>query len=163
MFEFTGFTILEKLALLAFLGFVFNALLKLYWFFQLKNLFFIIFLLFPLHARADWSLIYSDKELSSYLNFSSLQKNDNYLRIWHLLNFTSPQNISDTSSFSVEVLWEIDCDGDRSRNLSSIWHADTMGKGLINYSSFIPTDWKSNSPQSLSKYIWFVVCTKSFI
>lgn len=129
----------------------------------MKILFTIVIVLFSLHVRAGWDLIYSDKELSSYLDFSSFRKNGDYLRIWHLLSFTSPQNISDTSSSSVEVLWEIDCEGDRSRNLSSIWHADTMGRGSINHSSFFPTDWKINSPQTLSKHLWFVMCAKSFI
>ena len=120
-------------------------------------------MIFSQSARADWNLIYSDKDFSSYLNFSSLQEKDDYLRIWHLISFASSQNIAGTSNFSVEVLLEIDCEGDRSRNLSSIWHTDVMGKGSINHSSYFPTDWKNNSPQTLSKYLWFVMCGKSFI
>jgi hypothetical protein len=129
----------------------------------LKTLLFIFLFTFSIFARADWNLIYSDKDFSSYLNFSSLQKKGDYLRIWHLLSFTSSQDIAGTSNFSVKVLLEIDCEGDRSRNLSSIWHTDVMGKGSINHSSYFPTGWKNNSPQTLSKYLWFVMCAKPFI
>lgn len=120
-------------------------------------------LTFSLHARANWDLIYSNKDFSSYLDFSSLRQSGEFLHIWHMLSFTSSQIIAGKSSFSVEVLVEIDCEGDRSRNLSSIWHADAMGKGSINHSSHQPTTWKNHSPQTMSKHLWFVMCAKDYI
>jgi hypothetical protein len=130
---------------------------------QLRKLLLMLILLTVINARAEWILVYSDAEYSSYLDFSTIENSGDFLRIWHLLNFKSSQLIADTPNRSVEILWEMDCGGDRSRNLSSIWHADEMGGGSINYSDSISTDWKNNTPGTLSQHLWYVMCSTVFI
>lgn len=130
---------------------------------KLKKFIFLILFFYVIEARADWTLIYSDPEFSSFLDFTSLENAGEYFRIQHLLNFNTVQSIESTSSLSVEIFYEIDCTGNRSRNLSSVWYVDAMGEGHVNYSDSISTEWMTNIPRTLSQHLWFVMCSPNFI
>lgn len=112
-----------------------------------------------LDVRAEWVLVYSNTEFESYLDFSSSKSDGDYLRVWHLLNFKSPQDVANKSNQSVEILWEIDCPGNRSRNLSSIWHVGEMGEGYINFADSLSTEWKNNIAHTLTHHIWLLMCS----
>ncbi len=106
----------------------------------MKKILLILTLLTVFDARADWVLIYANNEFQSYLDFSSSESDGQYLRVWHLLNFKDSQVVANKLNQSVEILWEMDCLANRSRYLSSIWHAGEMGEGFINYSDFFSTE-----------------------
>ena len=129
----------------------------------MKKFIFVLFLFLSNHARSEWTLIYSDIDLASYVDLSAVDYSRKYLQIWHLLNFNSAQLIGSSSSLSVKMLWEIDCLGERSRNLAAIWYVDEMGEGYINYSDSSPTKWKNNIPHTLTHHLWFVMCSTNFI
>ncbi len=129
----------------------------------MKKLLLILTLLTVFDARADWVLIYANNEFQSYLDFSSSESDGQYLRVWHLLNFKDPQVVANKLNQSVEILWEMDCLANRSRNLSSIWHAGEMGEGFINYSDSFSTEWKINITHTLSHHLWLLMCSAIFI
>lgn len=101
----------------------------------------LIFLIFAINPTlADWSKTLEIEDSIWYIDYSTIRKDGQLVKVWLLSD-----NIVDTkenSSYSMELLQEIDCKKGRKRNLAKVMFSGRMGSGKIIYRSNESHEWQ---------------------
>jgi len=81
-------------------------------------------------ALAEWVKVVSGKSDTVYADPSSIRKKDGNVKMWHLLDYNSAQQIDGLSSvMSMKRRAEFDCKKPQYRFLYSIYYSKNMGAG----------------------------------
>jgi hypothetical protein len=97
---------------------------------------------------------------TAYVNISTLRKEDDIVRMWSLIDFSRPKNITGKPYLSVRSLDEYDCKERQSRSLSYSYSTGNMGDGEVIVRGALPTDWYPIEPVALAKVLFNAACKK---
>ena len=113
----------------------------------------------------EWIWIGSGREhaVEYYLDFQSFHKQGQYVTVWELMDFETPQEFkgADWKYLSSKLQVEFDCNERQSRYLSVHYYAGTMGSNNIVYSVNFPSaPWVPIPSNSVEKELWNSACVK---
>lgn len=105
-----------------------------------------------------WSKFSSTSDSALYIDFSSLHKNGNLVKVWEMLDWAKPKG----NALSMKILQKFDCDDDRLVFLGFTSYSKNMGKGDVVSSKYKleSADWKPVMPDSNQKNELDTICAK---
>ena len=112
-------------------------------------------------AIADWTLITTNESgsYSAYIDFSSIQKSRNLVRLNTLFDFREPQSwVTDFSFKSSISTFEFDCNSGQQRTASIDMFNGSMGQGGLAASIDHGGKWGQQQNDSVGKYLWKIAC-----
>jgi len=110
-------------------------------------------------ALADWVYVTGNDFATLYMDFSTLRRQGNFVRVWTLSDWAKPEKLSDEVSYrSSRTLLEYDCIEEMTRIRASVAYADAMGKGTAVLSTTMISEWAHIPPESLAREMWEVAC-----
>lgn len=117
-------------------------------------------------AIAEWELLGTDGNGTAtvYADSSAIYKRDGVVKIWTMIDFKKPANLSDGKQFlSWKTQYEFDCKRKRSRTLAATMHSENMGGGeLTNHLDFESPAWAGVPPDSNGEVLWIYACRKRY-
>jgi len=116
-------------------------------------------------ATQEWTAIGTgrDQAVAYYLDFQSMRKRGQKVRVWELLDFDAPQMVGESKDkyLSSKLQIEFDCDLRQSRILSLYLYEGSMGSKRVVYSkSYASSAWEHVPSDSVEKELWNSACVK---
>lgn len=113
------------------------------------------------NASAEWSVIEKNNEITSYIDKSSIHKEENVVVVSTLDDLALPNKFREGFYHSTTWLEAYDCAKKKHRVISSAFYEERMGKGNI-IASFGPTqNWEEIRPNTASETLWKIACGKN--
>ena len=125
----------------------------------MKKLVFVL-LLISTSAWAEWTRAGDNDNFYAYVDFSTIRKKGNKVKMWHLLEYKTARKVAGTTFLSMMEQYEYDCEEEQSRRLYVSWHSGHMGEGGAIKINSDPMKWEPVPPGSAGKSLWDVVCGK---
>lgn len=126
---------------------------------MIKKYLFVILLLLPSIALADWTLVLKNQSGSSfYLDYSSIQSIGNNKKFWIMLDLEKP--FKDVI-LSFKRQMEFDCASQTVRGLYIIGFSENLTKGRVLMDGSISSDFTPISPSSSESDFYGLVCSKN--
>ena len=126
-----------------------------------------------LPAFADWLLVSGGNDVSAYADKTTVEKSENTVKMWSLLNFTTPQHSAaaredldkgaspePVTYQSVRSQREYDCSGGKVRVLWFSMFSGTMATGAVTFTDSDKGEWENIPPQSLVETLSKLACQK---
>ena len=116
---------------------------------KMKNILYTIILcfLFSSSVFGEWIYMTSHEGKDSYLNFDTVERNNNLVYIWFLMDLKTKDPWNNLSTMS---RYEFDCNIPmRKRIISARGYSGSMGAGELNISDSTKLDWEYPKPDSL--------------
>lgn len=132
----------------------------------IKKLLFILLLAFISNsAVAKWTFLGSIgtdyKQTNVYVDYSTLYKESDFVRMWVLRDFKHAQGTLGMKFLSAKTKEEYDCKGEQSRILFYSAYSGSMGTGQSLYSGDDASPkWKTFLPGSNGEELWKIACNK---
>ena len=125
----------------------------------------LILALISTSAMAEWTVIGDGRDfpVTYYLDFKTINKQGQNVKVWELMNFDTPQEFKGTTwkYLSSRLQIEFDCVKRESRILAFYLYAGNLASNEIVYSAKFPTaPWELVPPDSVTKELWNSVCVK---
>jgi len=116
-------------------------------------------------ATQEWTAIGTGNHeaVAYFLNFQSIRKRGQKVRVWELLDFDAPQMVGESKEkyLSSKLQIEFDCGLRQSRILSLYLYAGSMGSKRVVFSKSYPSAiWEPVPPDSVEKELWNSACVK---
>lgn len=114
-------------------------------------------------AMAEWVRVNhnSDNGVTTYVNFFTIQKSDDKVKMWILSDYKKAQELAYLPLYmSIKRQSEFNCKKEKIKKIYASYHAKHMGMGKVIYSDNNPDDWKLVSPDSIDKKLWGFACGK---
>lgn len=123
----------------------------------MKKILSLFLLLFSINGYCEWTKVKEDDELTRYVDFSSVKRNGNFVRVWEQSKFKLPQSSSYGNYQSSNLLTEYDCKEDKFRILSLIQYSELTGGNIV-FQRQQPTDWVYSPPNSYVSSLSKIIC-----
>lgn len=114
------------------------------------------------NTMAEWIWVgdSANGEFSINVNFKSIRKNKNLVKMWYLKDYKSPR-INDSNQLSTAIQTEFDCKNETVQILAITHFSDNLGNG----SSVFSGNGRVGSPEpilpdSIDEYLWKIACGK---
>ncbi len=125
----------------------------------MKKIFFIVLLIFSSIAHADWTFITeSSNDTKFYLDFSTVQKKNNLVRVWQRVELPKPQIFSGENYLSMRAYREYDCTEKRERILSLSFFSQNNLNGNIIHNHSQTGEWGYVAPNTSGSELMRAVC-----
>jgi len=115
-------------------------------------------------AMAEWVQVGGNDTTTTYADPSTIRKNGNIAKMWHMYDLRVPQMKSFGKFRSTKRLEESDCEGARSRILKVVFYSGQMGNGGVvisrDSSGGSLGDWEHVTPETLGETLWKTACGK---
>ncbi|MFZ5522788.1 MAG: surface-adhesin E family protein [Pseudomonadota bacterium] len=112
-------------------------------------------------AMAEWIGLGSRDNYTVYADPATIQKTDNGLTMWWLIDFKTSASGDSEPHMSMKTLSEFDCKEERLRTLSSSWHSEHMAEGKVVSSNSDIDIWVSGGTSPVNKVLWEFACRKN--
>jgi len=113
------------------------------------------------NASAEWTVIEKSNVITSYIDKSSIHKEENVVVVSTLDDLTMPNKFREGFYHSTTWLEAYDCAKKKHRVISSAFYTERMGKGEV-LASFGPTqNWEEIRPGSASEILLKIACNKN--
>ena len=119
-------------------------------------------------ATADWLKIYSEDVFSVYAESPSIRKNGSNIKLWQIIDYTKPQNLSNNPLASpiffssTKGQFELDCKNEQVRQIYFLYQAGNMGMGRNVSANETPMQWMPVVPDTALQILWKYACIKEF-
>ncbi|MDP1558749.1 MAG: hypothetical protein Q8K59_07330 [Nitrosomonas sp.] len=124
-----------------------------------KPLIFLMFILVSTSAMAEWTKVNRAESFNLYVDFDSIYKDGNRVKIWFLNDFFIRK---EGGELSTKFLVEIDCKDKTSRPISGPIFSSNMGSGyVIRSSNSSAQEWGSVVPGTVIETLWEAACGKN--
>ena len=111
------------------------------------------------NAVAEWVAIGVNDFQTLYVDRSTILRAGTTVKMWGLHDLKSPQRARGSKPFlSTAIYTEYNCANRLERDVSSVFYADSLGKGAVIHSDSDMTKWASISPNTASDSAWQVAC-----
>ena len=113
------------------------------------------------NASAEWTVIEKNNVITSYIDKSSIHREENVVVVSTLDDLTLPNKFRE--GFYSSTTWQeaYDCAKKKHRVISSVFYEERMAKGNI-LASFGPTqNWEEVRPNTASETLWKIACDKN--
>lgn len=111
-------------------------------------------------ALAAWKQVGSNENTTLYIDPSTIQREGNLAKMWHLTDYRKPTRDISEPYLSAKDQHEYDCKQAKSRRRASSQHSESMGGGKVVYSDSYITRWKPVPPGSGVEVLWKLACGK---
>jgi len=114
-------------------------------------------------AMAEWVRVdyNSDKGATTYVNFFTIRKSGDTVKMWILLDYKKAQELAFLPLYmSIKRQSEFNCKEEQMKELYASYHAKNMGGGKVIYSDNNPDNWSTVSPDSIDRELWKYACGK---
>ncbi len=110
----------------------------------------------------EWIGLGRTENVRAYLDQSSVQRNDNLVRVYQLTDFATAQWVDErTVVGSIRSQVEYDCNEPRARTLALEAYSEQMGEGRLVASEQKPdAGWESMAPGGIGENTRKLVCRK---
>ena len=127
----------------------------------MKRFLFLVALLAPTIAQADWVKLVSagEGEVTVYVDAASIKREGNVVEFSALFDYATVRTLSGAPFQSATMQEEIDCAGRQSRTLAVSSHSEPMAEGHIVSTAtggYLP--WTPIDPQGIVAAIFKFVC-----
>ena len=133
----------------------------------MKKIMILLLLMISTNVFAEWTRVGGNKssnkngDMTVYIDFETIKKKDNKVKIWTLLDFKKVQKNENDRFLSMALHNEFDCEEDTSRTLDIYSFSGNMRGGDKVYSlSNIKDERKSILPESIEEIIFKRACAK---
>jgi hypothetical protein len=117
-------------------------------------------LIFSSPSYAGWTKVIGGVSRDTiYVDFERIREYDGFVYYWRLNNYLKPTKYGDLST---KVQNQGDCKLFRFKNLSTTYHAQSMGRGTgeVIKPKGENANWKNPSPNSVGETILKLLCSK---
>lgn len=113
-------------------------------------------------AHAEWTRIeHPSKEFVLYVENDTLVKPDpNSVKLWHLVDYATPQSLGGRDFLSIKARDEYDCSRGMRRDLMHLWHQANMADGALLKAAYKPGSWTVPAAGSNEEILMRLVCPK---
>lgn len=112
-------------------------------------------------AMAEWVLVGSNDEFTTYVNPSTILKSGNRVKMWKLHNFEAAQIHDSGKQFmSIKAQSEFNCKEEQSRTLYYSMQSERMGGGNSIITDSKRGEWIPVVPDSIFETLWKFACGK---
>lgn len=112
------------------------------------------------NAMAEWIEVGSNEITTVYVDSSTIQREGNLAKMWHLIDFKRATKDMGDAYKSTKDQNEYDCKEGKSRRRAFTQHSENMGGGKVVYSDSFTTKWKPVPPDSGTEILWKFACVK---
>ena len=111
---------------------------------------------------AEWSQVEESSSLIAYVDYATIRKYDNKVKMWSLFDYKNSQDAvgSNKRFLSTKSRNEYDCNEEKSRALSLSVYMGNMGHGEVIYSDSSVGPWEELPPNTIARYLWQIGCGK---
>jgi hypothetical protein len=107
----------------------------------------------------EWIEVSQDNNSIFYIDESTIQREDDMVKMWGLLEYKSEQVVGKYRYLSQMTQYEFDCKEKQRRNFYSWFHSMRMGGGDVVYTIEQPEDkWSPVVPGTVGNKIWKIAC-----
>ncbi len=118
--------------------------------------------LFANCAHADWTRTdFASDKVAVYVDRDSLKSAGvGIMQMWHLYDFTSPQDYSGKPYLSYKGQDEYDCERGLRRDMMNLYHKDGMGNSQMVQAEYKPGPWTRPDAGSAQESLLRIACGK---
>lgn len=119
------------------------------------------------NVAAEWTSVGKNNSFTGYVDFISIEKNGNRVRIWSINDYKMPGFLTSGEKYlSTKTQVEYDCKVETKRTLSFVLYSEHMGNGeRVSMGHSRPANddsgsgrHKLNLPGSIDKILWDLAC-----
>lgn len=127
-----------------------------------KTLLALLLSMLTMAAHAEWTRIEQpSKEFVLYVENDTLVKPDaDSAKLWHLIDYATPQSLDGRSFRSIKARDEYDCTRGMRRDLMHLWHQENMADGTMLKAAYKPGSWTAPAAGSIEEVLMRQVCPK---
>ncbi len=86
----------------------------------------------PSISSDKWVFVQDDGQIASYINFDTIKKNGSKVKVWHLLDFSTPRlPVAGLKVSSIKRQEEFDCKNEMQTILFATFHPEKQGHGGV--------------------------------
>ena len=127
----------------------------------MKKLILLLLLIVSTNVFAEWANVDDNDEMTTYVDFGTIKKKGNKVKIWSLMDFKTVQTYEKIKFLSQLARNEYDCEEETRRMLDLFWYSVNMRQGEIVFSSKnIKNEAESIVPGSISEALFKIACGK---
>jgi hypothetical protein len=109
-------------------------------------------------ASAEWVKIDEGKEMSSYIDPTTIRKDGNLRKVWQIQDLKQREKGGELSR---QARLEYDCKNERFRTLSISTHSEPMANGMSLFqTTAASTPWNDIPPRSVAEAALKIVCAR---
>ena len=127
----------------------------------MKKLLVLLLLMVSTSVFAEWTEVGRNKKQTAYVDFGTIKKKGNKVKMWSLDDFNTIQKLENYRYMSSLGNYEYDCEEETVRMLDLHWYSGNMGQGEIVYSEKnIKGETVSIVPRSIDEGLFKIACGK---
>ena len=126
----------------------------------MKKVWVLLLLIVSTSVFAEWANVDDNDEMTTYVDFGTIKKKGNKVKMWHLTDFKTVQKVGNDRFLSMLSRDEYDCDEETSRMLDLYWYSGNMRNGDRVFSApNIKDEPESISPGGVNKTLFEIACS----
>ena len=128
-----------------------------------KIVFMVVLVLVSRTALAEWVKVGGNENLTTYIDPSSMGKDDNIVRVWGIVDLKDAKKEETGKSFlSAKSLQEYDCQAEQIRKITLSFFSANMGAGEVvhAYSDSDKWKWTPVAHGTIVETMWKSACGK---
>lgn len=111
------------------------------------------------NVGVGWIKVGESDGMTGYANPFSIRRNSERASMWELFDFNSRQTHESGENYvSVKHQAEYDCEKNRYRTLSIVYHPENMGDGAPVFEDGKRKKWEPVMPGSVDEILWGIAC-----
>ena len=128
----------------------------------MKKLTLLLLLIVSTNVLSDWTEIVDNTDLTSYIDFGTIKRKGNKVKMWSLRDLKMVQKLGENDSFLSSVTHEeYDCEEETIRTLDFYFYSGNMRGGeVVTSQSNIKQEPISIPPDSYSENTFKIACGK---
>ena len=127
----------------------------------MKKVLVLLLLMVSTNVFAEWTRVGSNDEMTVYVDYGSIKKKGNKVKMWYLFDHKTVQKPAGDRYLSSMSRSEYDCEEETKRMLDFYWYSGNMRQGEMVYSqSNIKDEAESIVPGSISEALFKIACGK---
>ncbi len=129
---------------------------------MMKKIVVLLLLVVSTNVMAEWTAVGSVDNLTVYVDFGTIKRKGNKVKMWHLFDFKTVKILPDSNTKYLSLVSrnEYDCEEETSVALDMYWYSENMRGGEVVYSSTTKDDAISILPGSINETFYKAACRK---
>ena len=127
---------------------------------SLLTIFTLVFtMMFSSTSFAEWTEVSkNERGDTQYVDFERVRKVDGHVYFWLLNDFLKP--ITDMKLLSSKTYRQVDCKSFGFKNLSYVYHKESMGRDNGESAESVNKDWRYPQPNTVDEFLVKLVCSR---
>jgi hypothetical protein len=97
----------------------------------MKKLTLLLLLIVSTNVLSDWTEIVDNTDLTSYIDFETIKRKGNKVKMWSLFDYKTVQKFKNYRYLSQVSRMEYDCEEETRRQLDFYWYSGNMRQSEI--------------------------------